>query len=266
MKIIFLGLFSSILLVAESQIYYAKTEPKIEYVIKSEVSGRVLFVNEDLEGRVSKGEILVRIDDFADKVNLRNKKNRLKSSKIVLKSINQSLKNLQAILRIKEKNFQKINSLKSRSIFEKDLEKVALLNIKNSYQQMLQQKQQTLSTISDFDTQIKILQDNIKKKSIFVKKGFYIYSIDIKKDDFLSVGRVVLKTADLSQAKLTIFVDVDESKEIQNKQIFIDEQKTNYKIDKIWKVADSKNISSYRVEILIDKPKKFSKLKKIYFK
>lgn len=265
MKLFFLVLVSTFVLATESQIYYAKAEAKVEYVVKSEVNGKVLFVNKKFEGKNSTGEVLIRIDNFTDKVNLQNAKNRLKFSKTILSSTNQSLKNFREILRLKKANLQKINSLRSRSSFEKDIEKINLLNIENSYQQVSQQKQQTLSTISDLEGQIKILQDNIKKKTIKVSKGLYIYSIDIQKDDFVSVGRAILKIFDLSKAKLTIFVALEKFDEIKKQKIYIDGKLTNYKIDKIWKVADSQNISSYKVEILIDAPKVFSKLKKIQF-
>jgi len=251
---------------AKDEVYYAKVEPNKSYVIKSEVNGRVEFVNKRYESKISDEKTLVQIDDYQDKINLENTKKKLKLTNSMLNSTLRSLKNYKEIVELKRKNFTKINSLRSKSGFEKDLEKINLLSIENSYYSLIEKKDQLLSQISDIKSQIKILQDNIKKKNIRVKKGLYIYQIAIEKDDFITVGRIIVSVYDISKAKLTIFLPLEELKDIESKTIFINNKKTNYKIDKIWSLADSKNISSYRVEILIDSPKIFSKLAKVSFR
>lgn len=54
--------------------------------------------------------------------------------------------------------------------------------------------------------------------------------------------------------------------QFQIKQYILIGKKSNLKIDKIYKVADSKHISSYKVEIIVPNPKTFSRLVKIEFK
>jgi hypothetical protein len=71
---------------------------------------------------------------------------------------------------------------------------------------------------------------------------------------------------DLSKGKLEIFLPINSANSYTNKTIYLDSVKTDLKINKIYKVADSKNISSYKCEIIIPNPKKFSKLVKIEFK
>ena len=81
------------------------------------------------------------------------------------------------------------------------------------------------------------------------------------------MGMALAQIKDLSRAKLTLFLEDDELQSIKNKKIYINGKPTNYKIDKIWSVADDKFISSYRAEIIIPKPKyKFSKLLKVELK
>jgi hypothetical protein len=72
---------------------------------------------------------------------------------------------------------------------------------------------------------------------------------------------------DLSRGKLILFLESSELKDVRSKKVFIDGKETQYRVDKVWHVADEKFISSYRVEIYIDKPGNyFSKLVKVELK
>ena len=71
---------------------------------------------------------------------------------------------------------------------------------------------------------------------------------------------------DLSAGKLEIYIPIDKSAEIQNKSIYLDGIKTDLKISKLYTVADSTHISSYKCEIIVPSPKSFSNLVKIEFK
>ena len=105
----------------------------------------------------------------------------------------------------------------------------------------------------------------IKNKKLIENDG-YIYNIYAKKGDYLNPGTLLYTTKDLTKGKLEIFISINDIDNIKNKNIFINDERTNLKINKIYKISDSKNISSYKVEIIIPNPKKFSKLVKINFK
>ncbi len=246
--------------------YKVKVEPKEIYSIKSNVNGKVQFVKEDLEGKFSNGKVIIQIDDYQDRVNLENSKIKLKYLNYILKNINLTIKNTKEILSLKSDILNRVKSLKSKSNYEKELEEISFKNIKNSYLSLLQQREQTKLQISDIKSNIKLLEWNIKNKSIIINKNLYIYQFSIKKDDFASIGRELLKVADLSKAKLTLFLSKEELEGIDKKSIYIDGEKKDYKIDKIWKITDNINISSYRVEILINPPKYFSKIVTISFR
>ncbi len=72
---------------------------------------------------------------------------------------------------------------------------------------------------------------------------------------------------DLTKAKLILYLEEDELKDIEKRKVFINGSETNLKISKIWKVTDKKFISSYRAEIVIREPKyRFSTLLKVELK
>ena len=57
-----------------------------------------------------------------------------------------------------------------------------------------------------------------------------------------------------------------QKEEIKNKEIYIDGIKSDIKISKIYDVADNTNISAYKVELILNDVKTFSRLVKIEFK
>ena len=109
------------------------------------------------------------------------------------------------------------------------------------------------------------LENTIKNKKL-IENSSYIYNIYVKKGDYVNPGTLIYTTKNLTKGKLEIFVSINDIDNIKNKTIFINNKQSNLKIDKIYKVADSKNISSYKVEIIVPNPKEFSTLIKINFK
>ena len=89
----------------------------------------------------------------------------------------------------------------------------------------------------------------------------------VREGDFVAPGSPLVSIKDVIRAKLVVFLDKDELENIADKSLFLDDAKSAYKIDKVWKVADEKFISSYRAEIYIDAPEDtFSKLLKVEIK
>ena len=70
----------------------------------------------------------------------------------------------------------------------------------------------------------------------------------------------------LSAGKLEIYIPIDQAANIKNKSIYLNGLKTDLKISKLYKIADTTHISSYKCEIVIPTPKSFSNLVKIEFK
>ena len=89
----------------------------------------------------------------------------------------------------------------------------------------------------------------------------------VRKGDFVNPGSPLAQVEDASRAKLVLFLEPEELDQIDQKIVYLDGKKTEYKVNKVWRVADEKFISSYRAEIYIPAPKNsFSKLLKVEIK
>ena len=234
-KIISLLVFFSSIVFANE--YYAKLNPLNTYTIKSAVSGKVVFVNDNIESKKALDSKIVKIDA---KIDLED----LKQSKI-------KLKNLKEILKIEQGTLKSFKRVSSKSRFDKDNQKVKILNIS--------------STISDLETKIATLKDTISKKTL-IESSNYIYNIAVEVGDYVTPGVELYSSMDLSAGKLEIFIPIDKADTIQEKTIYLDGQQTDLKISKLYKIADSTHISSYKCEIIIPSPARFSNLVKIEFK
>ncbi len=229
-----LVLFSSLSFASE---YYAKLNPIYTYNVKSSVSGKVVYVNNEIESKVATNSTIIKIDSTIDSVDL-------KQSETKLKNLNETLKIQKGIL----KSYQKVSS---KSKFDKDNQKITILNI--------------ASTISDLETKIATLKDQIAKKTL-VEKSTYIYNIAVEVGDYVTPGVLLYNSMDLSAGKIEIFIPISSAGDIKNKTIYLDGKATDLKISKLYDIADSTHISSYKCEIIVPSPKQFSTLVKIEFK
>jgi hypothetical protein len=217
--------------------FYATVKPYETYVVKSAVSGKVIYVNKNIEGKTASKNMIVHIDDSVNKIELEQLQKKYQST--------------QEVLEIEKLNYERLLKIRSKSQLDKDNQKIKVLNLESS--------------LADLESNIAKLKDTIKNKNL-VEDNRYIYEINIKKDDYVNPGTLLYTANDLSKGKLEIFVPIADVDTLENKTIYLDGKKTNYKVNKIFRVADSKHISSYKCEIIIDKPKVFSKLTKIEFK
>jgi hypothetical protein len=217
--------------------YYAKLNPINTYNIKSAVNGQIIYVNNEIESNFANNNIIVKIDSKIDNEDL-------KQSTI-------KLKNLKDILLIEQGKLESYKKVSSKSKFEKDNQKVKVLNI--------------YSSVSDLETRIVTLKDKISKK-ILVEKNNYIYDIAVEVGDYVSPGVLLYSSMDLSAGKLELFIPISSANDIQTKTIYLDGVQTDLKISKLYNIADNIHISSYKCEIIVPSPKIFSQLVKIEFK
>ena len=217
--------------------YYAKLEPIQSYQIKSAVSGKVESVNDKMEGKiVPSNTTLVKIDK---KLNL-----------IDLKSSQDKLKITEEIIAIEKANYKKLLKISTKSDFEKDTQKVKVLNLE--------------SQRNDLITAVETLKDLISNKTLN-ESNVYVDKIYIKEGDYVTPGTLLYDKSDLSYGKLEFYIPINKAKEILNKELYLDGKKEG-KIEKVYKVADSTHISSYKVKVLVKNPITFSKLVKIELK
>ncbi len=225
-------------LVIFAKVHYAKVEPYESVTLKSAVSALVMDVDLEAEGSVVDQKRVIYLDDYLDKVNLKTSK--------------ENLLILHETLKRKESYFHRIDKLKTTSAAQKDDAFYSFAAAKTQY----------------LDMQYKIaqLEDSIEKKSI-VLKDMYLYEIMVRKGDYVTPGSPLAKVVDASRAKLVLFLEPEELDKIEQKTVYLNGEKTVYKVDKVWSVADEKFISSYRAEIYIPAPEgSFSELLKVEIK
>ena len=217
--------------------YYAKLEPIESYQIKSAVSGKVIYSNSKIEGLKANNSTIIEIDTMVNKVELEQSRNKLKY--------------IDEMIKIETNNYDRLNQVSSKSAFEKDTQKLKVINLE--------------SLKADMIVKIDTLKDTISNKKL-IEKSNYIFNIAVKEGDYVNPGTLLYEAKDLSKGKLEIFVPISQIEEIKNKEIFLNGVKSDIKISKIYEIADSTNISSYKVELILDNAKIFSRLVKIEFK
>ncbi|MBP7742257.1 MAG: HlyD family efflux transporter periplasmic adaptor subunit [Aliarcobacter sp.] len=235
MKILGIFLFAITAMFANE--YYAKLEPIESYQVKSAVSGKVIYSNSKIEGLKANNSTIIELDSMVNKIELEQSRNKLRS--------------IDEMIKIEKNNYDRLNQVSSKSAFEKDTQKLKVINLESSKADMI--------------IKIETLKDTISNKKL-EEKSNYIFNISVKEGDYVNPGTLLYEAKDLSKGKLEIFVPIAQINEIKNKEIYLDGEKSDIKISKIYEVADAINISSYKVELVVSDVKTFSRLVKIEFR
>lgn len=263
MKILLLILvFNSFLF---SKIYYSKVEPYEVRNISSNVSGLVLFTDDNMIGKKLSSKSYIKIDAELDTKELKYINEKLVYLKNTVKSNENILKNLDELLLRKRKNYDNIKSLKIKSTLEKDREFYDLVSSENLYLNTSKDINNLKIQIADLELRRAYLKRSISDKNLSAK-GFTLYSISVKAGQVVGIATPLAKVADVSRALLTIYLDEEDLEGIKEKSIYLDGVLSEYKISRILNIADSKNISKYMAQIVIKSPKVFSKLVKVELK
>jgi len=262
-KIFLLSLMPLLLL---AKVHYAKVEPYESVTMKSAVSGLVTEVDLGAEGTMVASKRVVYIDDALDIVNLKDSKKSIALLTEMLVLNKDIATGLHGSMKRQESYYGRIAKLSTASKTQKDNAYSAFTSAKTQY---LSTKEKIISLekqILDMQYKVAQLEDMISKKSM-VLSNKYLYQLLVRVGDFVAPGSPLAKVQDASRAKLVLFLEAEEINDIEKKSVYLDGEKTQYKVDKVWKVADEKFISSYRAEIYIPAPQgSFSKLMKVEIK
>jgi len=249
-----------------AKVHYAKVEPYESITLKSAVSAKVVSSKIELEGKNIKKSTIIQLDDKLDKIKFKSDKKALKLIENMLKSNQSNLSSLGESKERQEAYYNRIENISTASTTQKDKAFYSFISAKTQYFSTKEKIDSLNKQKLDLLYDIERLKDSISKKSIKLNNRF-LYKLLVNKGDFVNMGTPLAKIKDLTKAKLVLFLEASELKNIKSKTIYIDDRATKYKISKIWSVADEKFISSYRAEIVIKNPKKsFSKLLKVEFK
>jgi multidrug resistance efflux pump len=261
----YLFLFLSPILIF-AKVHYAKIEPYESITLKSAVSAQVVSAKIELEGKLIKNSTIIQLDDRLDKIKLKSDREALILIDNMIESNQNNLSSLSESLERQEAYYNRISTIISASETQKDKAFYSYISAKTQYFSTQEKIDSLKKQKLDLNYNIERLKDSISKKSIRVKKRF-LYKLLVNRGDFVNMGVPLAQIKNLTRAKLVLFLEADEIKDIKSKKIYIDGKVTKYKISKIWSVTDEKFISSYRTEIVIKNPKKsFSKLLKVEFK
>jgi len=245
-----------------AKVYYAKVEPYELRDISSNVSGLILYANEDLVGKTLSSKPYIQIDAILDKKELGFIEEKLAYMRDMVLENKNVLVNLNDSLKRKRSNYEKVSNLKFKSVVEKDREFYDLVASENTYLNTKKEIQNLKIQITDLKLRKSQLQRSIKDKNL-IAKDFVLYEMLVKPGKVVSMGTPLAKIVDASKAKLTIYLDEVDVNESSKKVIYIDSKRTSYKISRMLNIADSKNISKYMAQIIIKAPKLFSKLVKV---
>lgn len=244
--------------------HFAKLEPIETVTIKAQINGAVLSAKSDLEGKIANG-VIIQLDDTLNKSDLIHTRGSLSLTQEMIRVNSGMLDPLKKNAQKKKKLYERVSPLASTSVSQKDTLYSAYIAAKSQYnstfEKILSLKNQRIT----LEQKINLLSDNMSKKSIKVS-GVYLYKLMVKKGEYVTIGTPVATIQNINKAKLVLYLSAEELKGIDKKRVFINGKETALKFSKIWKVADSKYISSYRAEIILKPFERFSKLVKVEIK
>lgn len=248
-----------------SKVYYSKVQPYEVRDISSNVTGVVIFSNENMLGKKLSKNPYIKIDSELDIKELESIKIKLAIYANTITINQEILHNLKKLLDKKQINYKQIENLKIKSRIEKDREFYDLIISQNSHLSTKKEINNLKSQIADLEFRKVQLQKSIRDKN-FSHHGFTLYALFVKNGQVVNPSMLVAKIADTSKALLTIFLDEEDVVHAKEKIIYINGKTTSYKVNRLLKIADSTNISKYKAQIIIKAPQTFSQLAQVELK
>ena len=249
-----------------SKIHYARVEPIQRYIIKSEVSGSVVYSATDLEGKFIDDAVVVKLDDSDERIKLIEAQESLKLEEESLKLTQELIPQLKESYERQKAYYERLSSVSSSSQAQKDQAYSAMVGAKNQYISTKTKLLLSKEKISQLISQIALLKKTISRKSISLHNR-YLYSLLVKEGNFVSMGQELIRADDINGSRLIIYLDRDELDGIKQKKVYInDKLNKNATVDKVWSISDSRYISKYRVEIVIKPSIAFSTMVKVELK
>ncbi|MEA1920278.1 MAG: HlyD family secretion protein [Campylobacterota bacterium] len=250
------------LLILQAKEYYAKIEPYEIRTISSNVSGLILFTDEQKEGAKLGSKEYIVIDDELDVIERDKLIKKIELLHVTLKLNKELKKNYDEIATRKGENYKRIKDLKIKSSVEKDREFYDVIASQNSLISIEKEIVNLQTQINDLELRAAQLKRSIADKHLSAE-GYTLYSLMVKPGQVVAPSTPLAKIADTSRALLTVYLSAEEIRNVKSKILYLDGKKSTYKIDRIWNIADEQHLSSYKVQIIIDAPQHFSSLMKV---
>ena len=245
-----------------SKVYYSKVEPYEVLDISSNVSGLIIFTDDNMLGKKLSYTPYIKIDAELDNKELQYTQEKLSTLREIVTTNESILDNLEKSLKKKRENYKRIESLKIKSVVEKDKDFHDLVSSENQFLSTQKEIQNLKVQIIDLKLKAAYLSRSLSDKNLSAE-GLVLYNILVKTGQVVGIATPLAQVADTSKAILTIYLDEEDMLNVKDKTVYIDGEKTSYKISRLSRIADSKNISKYMAQIITKAPKLFSKLSKV---
>jgi len=203
--------------------YMGKIEPYEKIVIKSEVFGVVSYVNKTSSFSYLENGVFLKLDD--------------KDDVIKIYELSKRVDDANEMYKISKSNFKSKKSIRSLSQFDKNREKLNML-----------QKKQTYSSLKESIS----LKKRARNKKIFKATNKYIGKIYPKERELVNVGSHIADIYNISKKKIVVFINKRNKNNIQNKDILINGIMSDFYIEKISNITDIQYISSYQINLIAD--------------
>lgn len=255
--LLFLPLFA--LLAKE---YYAKVEPYEVRTIASNVAGVVVYADERFEGKRLSDLPYIRIDDELDGIELLYIDEKVALLENTLGLSEETGRNYAQMLEKKQANYDRIKELKIKSTIEKDREFYDLITTQNQLIATQKEIENLKLQINDLRLRRAHLKRSVSDKR-FSAPGYVLYRLMVKEGQVVNPSAPLAEIADVSRAKLTVYLNTADAQNADSKAVYLDGEKSPYRISRLWNIADTVHLSSYKAEIVIDAPERFSQLMKV---
>ncbi|NPA63821.1 MAG: hypothetical protein GXO16_02490 [Epsilonproteobacteria bacterium] len=249
---------------AWSRVHTVPIEPYEIYKIKSSVAGWVLESHPEYEGRQIREMVVVRLDDRIDRTDLAILKRKEKILKKIFEKEREALDLLRKLTAIKERGYQRIKDLSTKSKSEKDRRLAEFLSARQTFLAQGVKVENLKLQMEDLRSKIAKLEDLIRKKN--PKTSGYVYRIHPRKGDFVAAGAPLVDVADVSRGKVVLYLAKEEVEGIENKKIYIDGKESNATLFKLIRIPDERHLGEYRAEIVLPRPELFGKFIKVEIK
>ncbi|MRJ02876.1 MAG: hypothetical protein GXO19_06395 [Epsilonproteobacteria bacterium] len=239
----------------------AIVQPLQIYTYRAAASGLVTESRDDLEGRRLSGERVLTIDSRVDRESLKRLREKVELLKRRIAVEERILKELQRIADIRLREYRRIEGLKTKPPSEKDRRLAAYLSAKERVEGERSKILSLQLQIKDLKLSLAQVEDRIAKKELRV--WGYLYRLYPRKGDFVALGAPLADVADISRARVILYLTREEVEEIGRREIYIDGKASNLKFSKLISIPDGKHKGEYRAELILPPPKIFGKLIRI---
>ena len=260
MRLLFLLMFPWMLF---GDVHSAKIEPLQIYHIKAAAAGEVLESDFAKESKRVENAVIVHIDDRVDRATLANLQAKKRSLEAVIAVTKESLDAAKQLVAIKKSNYEKIRPLKTKPQYEKNLRRAEYLTATQNYLSLKEKLHNLRMQLADIELQIFKTQDTIRKKNPRISG--YVYKVYPRRGDFVGVGAPLVDVADVSMAKVTLYLTPQELEDIDKKRIYVDGRLVEKRFLILHKLTDPAYITQYKAELLLA-PGNFGKLVKVEIK